>query len=158
MMENYLRVLEESLSKKWDVLCRIEELCLRQERILSGDPVEEEEFDGSIEEKGILIDELSKLDEGFESLYEHIKEQLMDGRERYKPQIAALQKKITEVTEKSVAIQAQERRNKKLAEDFFAKSRHELKKGRRSSQAALNYYRSMNNSQIVSPQFMDKKK
>lgn len=157
-MENYLRVLEESLYKKLDVLGRIEMLCVRQEQILSAETVSEEEFDKSIEEKGMLIDELTKLDEGFETLYRHIKEQLAEGKEKYKPQIAALQGKIAEVTDKSVAIRTQETRNKRLAENYFLKTREDLKKGRKSSKVALNYYRSMNKSQMVSPQFMDKKK
>ncbi|NBI92311.1 flagellar protein FliT [Lachnospiraceae bacterium] len=157
-MENYLQVLEESLHKKLDVLNRIEKLCSRQEEILSAASVSEDDFDSSIEEKGILIDELSKLDEGFESLYTHIKEQLALEKGKYTAQIAILQRKIAEVTEKSVAIQAQEARNKRLAEVFFANAKQELKKGRRSSKAALDYYRSMNKSQMMSPQFMDKKK
>lgn len=158
MMENYLQVLEDSLHKKLDVLRRIEALCAKQEKILSEEPVSEDDFDHSIDEKGALIDELNQLDEGFESLYANIKEQLAAGKEKYKLQIAAIQKKIAEVTEKSVSIQAQEARNKKLAEDYFAKAKQELKKGRRSSKAALDYYRNMNKSQVVSPQFMDKKK
>ena len=157
-MENYLQVLEESLQKKMDVLCRIEMLSARQEQILSAESVSEEAFDKNIEEKDTLINELNKLDEGFESLYAHIKEQLLAGRHKYKAQIAVLQKKIAEVTEKSVAIQAQEARNKKLAEGYFAKAKQELKKGRRSSKAALDYYKSMNKTQTVSPQLMDKKK
>ena len=157
-MENYLRVLEESLYKKLDVLEKIEALCIRQEQILSEDPVSEEEFDNSIEKKGVLIDELTRLDEGFETLYGHIREQLAEGKEKYKPQIATLQKKIAEVTEKSVTIRAQEARNKKLAEGYFAKAREDLKRSRKSSRAALDYYRNMNKSQMVSPQFMDKKK
>lgn len=157
-MENYLQVLEESLNKKLDVLQRIEALCLKQERLLNSEPVDEEDFDKSIEEKGSLVEELTRLDEGFESLYSHIKEQLMAGKDKYKPQIAFLQQKITLVTDKGVAIQAQEARNKKLAEVYFANAKKELKKGRRSSKAALDYYRNMNKSQLVSPQFMDKKK
>ena len=125
---------------------------------MSEEIVSEEAFDSSIEEKGVLIDELTKLDEGFETLYGHIKGQLAEGKERYKVQIASLQKKIAEVTEKSVAIQAQEARNKNLAENYFAKAREDLKKNRKSSRAALDYYRNMNKMQVVSPQFMDKKK
>lgn len=157
-MENYLQVLEESLCKKMDVLCEIEAFCAEQERLLSAEFLAEDDFDKSIEEKDRLIQKLEKLDEGFEALYAHIKEQLTAGKDKYKSQIAALQKKISEVTEKSVAIQAQEARNKKLAEEYFARAKQELKKGRRSSKAALDYYRSMNQSQVVSPQFMDKKK
>lgn len=158
MMENYLQVLEESLHKKKDVLCRIETANNKQEEILRQIPVSDEDFDQSIEEKGALIDELNKLDEGFENLYEHIKEQLSAGKEKYKVQIASLQRLITEVTDKSVSIQAQEARNKQLAEHFFINSRKELQREQRSSKAALDYYKSMSQSQVVAPQFMDQKK
>ena len=158
MIENYLQVLEESLLKKMGVLDRIEEANRRQEQILKDDIVSEEEFDQSIEEKGTLIDELNRLDEGFETLYGNIREQLSSGKEKYKVQIASIQKLITQVMEKSVSIQAQEARNRTLAESFFAERKQELQKGRKSSKAALDYYRNMNQMQVVMPQFMDRKK
>ena len=158
MIENYLQILEESLHKKMDVLDRIEEVNKCQEQMLKAELVLDDDFDQCITDKGVLIDELKKLDEGFESLYEHIKVQLSTGKEQYKVQIATLQKLITEVTEKGVSIQAQEARNKILVEQFFTKRKQELQKGRRSSKVALDYYRNMNQSQVVMPQFMDKKK
>ena len=158
MIENYLQVLEESLHKKMGVLDGIEEANRRQEEILKQEPVSEDAFDGTIEEKGALIEELNKLDEGFESLYENIREQLSADREKYKAQIAAIQKLIALVAEKSVSIQAQEARNKVLAESFFASRKQELQKGRRSSKAAMDYYRNMSQSQVIMPQFMDRKK
>lgn len=159
MIENYLQILEESLHKKMAVLCKIEELNKQQEQMLKAENVLfDDEFDQSITDKGVLIDELKKLDEGFEGLYQHIKEQLSNGKEKYKVQIATLQKLIADVTEKGVAIQAQEARNKMLVEQFFAQRKQELQKGRRSSKIALDYYRNMNQTQVVMPQFMDKKK
>lgn len=158
MIENYLQILEESLHKKKSVLDRIEEVNKRQEQILKAELVMDEEFDQCIADKGALIEELNKLDEGFAGLYEHIKEQLSVDRDKYKPQIAALQQLITQVTEKGAAIQVQEARNKALVEQFFAQRKKELQKGRRSSKAALDYYRSMNQTQVVMPQFLDKKK
>lgn len=158
IMENYLQVLEESLRKKVNVLEKIGELNSRQEQILKSNPVQEENFDQSIEEKGILIEELSRLDDGFESLYGNIREQLLAGKERYKQQIEVIQKLIANVTEKSVSIQAQEARNKLLADKFFSDRKQELQKGRKSSKAAMDYYRNMSQSQVVMPQFMDRKK
>lgn len=158
MIENYLQILEESLHKKSNVLDRIEEVNKRQEQLLKAELVMDEDFDKCIEDKGALIEELNKLDEGFGSLYEHIKEQLSADRDKYKHQIAALQQLITQVTEKGAAIQVQEVRNKALVEQFFAQRKKELQKGRRSSKAALDYYRSMNQTQVVMPQFLDKKK
>lgn len=158
MINDYLQVLEESLRKKQNVLNRIEVLCGKQEEMLRQETVPEEEFDNSLEEKGQLIEELNRLDDGFESLYSHIKEQLSEDKDKYRSQISALQQLIAEVTDKSVSIQAQEARNKVLAENFFGNRKREIEKGRRSSKAAMNYYRNMKQTQVVSPQFMDKKK
>ncbi|TCL54018.1 hypothetical protein EDD76_12329 [Kineothrix alysoides] len=157
MIENYLQVLEQSMHKKTDILSRIQEINLNQEQILKNEG-SVEDFGATIDEKEKLIEELSKLDEGFETLYRHIEEQLVGGREQYKSQIAKLQQLIVEVTEKSVAIQAQETRNYKLAQNYFTVGRKTLQKNRTTSKAALDYYKSMSNSQIVQPQFMDKKK
>ena len=158
MMENYLQVLEESLNKKVDVLKKIGQMNEEQERLFKEDVFSEKAFDEIIDRKGMLIDDLNKLDEGFENLYEHIRLQLLDGKEKYATQIAALQKLITKVTEMGASVQAQEARNKELADNYFLNRKKELKQGRQNSKPALNYYRNMNRSQVVQPQFMDKKK
>lgn len=158
MMENYLQVLEDSMHKKLAVLQEIEILSRRQGELLAADPVDEEAFSNSLEEKGVLIDKLNGLDEGFEILYEKLRVQLQQEKEQYKPQIARIQQLITEVTEKSISIQAQEARNHQAAEEFFARAGEEVQRGRRSSKAAMDYYRSMNHMHSVPPQFMDKKK
>ena len=124
---------------------------------MKAETLPEEEFDASLEEKGELIDELNRLDEGFETLYENIREQLMAGKEQYRAQIAVLQQLIRELTDQSVSIQTQEARNKTLAEKFFSGRRKEIQQGRANSKAAINYYRNMSNSHVVSPQFMDQK-
>ena len=157
-MENYLQVLEESLNNKVDVLKKIGQMNEEQERLFKEDVFSEKAFDEIIDRKGMLIDDLNKLDEGFENLYEHIRLQLLDGKEKYATQIAALQKLITKVTEMGASVQAQEARNKELADNYFLNRKKELKQGRQNSKAALNYYRNMNRSQVVQPQFMDKKK
>lgn len=154
MMENYLQVLEESLNKKVDVLKKIGQMNEEQERLFKEDVFSEKAFDEIIDRKGMLIDDLNKLDEGFENLYEHIRLQLLDGKEKYATQIAALQKLITKVTEMGASVQAQEARNKELADNYFLNRKKELKQGRQNSKAALNYYRNMNRSQVVQPQFM----
>lgn len=158
MIGNYLQVLEESLRKKLEVLGKVEELCIRQEKLLKEEPMPEEEFDASIEEKGRLIEELNRLDQGFESLYGHIREELPAQKESYKAQIASLQRLIKDATDRSVSIQALERRNKVLLDGYFSARKKEIQRGRKSSRAAINYYRSMSDSKIVQPQFMDKKK
>ena len=117
MTENYLTLLEESLKRKLQVMAEIQAYNLRQQEIFQADEVEFDKFDEYMAEKESLIEKLTSLDNGFERLYQKVAEELKDNRQKYTEQIKSLQKLITEVTDASVAIQAQEARNKKLIED-----------------------------------------
>lgn len=156
-MENYLNVLEDSLHKKIQVLGRIQDYNARQQEIFQSDTVNMEEFDQYVEEKGGLVEELERLDSGFEALYANLAEQLKADRTRYAEQIRTLQGLIKRVTDMGVAVQAQEARNKKLIEDYFRRSREDLAQDRKTSKAAYDYYKNMSNTNFVPPQFMDSK-
>lgn len=157
-MENYLDILEESLQKKLKVLEEITVYNQEQEHLIKKEGVSPEELDENMKCKDELIQKLTTLDDGFETLFGRIKEQLLASKDEYKDQIRKLQQLISEVTEKSVSIQAQESRNKKLFEDYFRKERSQLRQNRQSSKAAYNYYKSVNNTNVVMPQMMDQKK
>lgn len=82
-MGNYLSILEESLRKKLVVLDKIRAYNEKQYECFSSEMVDMAGFDAAIEEKGKLIEELTKLDEGFETLYANIAEQLKKNKEAY---------------------------------------------------------------------------
>ncbi len=157
-MDNYLDILEESLQKKLKVLEEITVYNQEQEQLLKKEKVSLEELDKNMEQKDELIVKLSGIDEGFETLYERIKEQLLANKDAYREQIGKLQQMISQITEKSVSIQAQEARNKKLIEDYFRNERNQIRQNRQSSRAAYNYYKSVNNTNVAMPQMMDQKK
>ena len=75
-MENHLNVLSESLDDKIKVLQEIQEYNNRQEQAFRTEQVNMEEFDAAVEEKGRLIEKLTRLDDGFEILYGHLSESL----------------------------------------------------------------------------------
>ncbi|MGN0364322.1 MAG: flagellar protein FliT [Suilimivivens sp.] len=158
MLSNYLNILEDSLKKKIEILERIDEVNQVQSNFLKGEQTDLEAFDKCVDEKDVYIKELEKLDEGFDTLYEKIKQELLGDRDKYADQIKRLQKLITEITDKSVSIQAQERRNKALVEKYFTDQRKELGQARKSSKAAYDYYQNMSKSNTAPPQFMDTKK
>jgi len=158
MMQNYLKILEDSLVKKLAVLDEIITYNNSQEALLRKDKVSLEELDVNMAQKDELIQKVLELDEGFESLYDKIREALLNNKELYKNQIKVLQDLISAVTDKSVAVQAQEARNKKLIEDYFAREKKQIKQGRVASKAAYGYYKNMNNVNVVPPQIMDQKK
>lgn len=156
-MENHLTILSESLDQKIAVLQDIQAYNQKQEKALTEEILDLDSFDEALEEKEELIQRVEKLDEGFETLYAQIAEQLSGNREAYADQIRELQEKIRKVTDMSVAIQAQEARNKKLIEDYFAKARTGIRQGRQNSKAAYDYYRNMSGSKAIPPQYMDTK-
>ncbi len=156
-MENQLTILAESLEKKQQVLKQIQEYNKRQEQAFSEENVNMDDFDAAVEEKGKLIDELTRLDMGFEILYEKLAEQLQNNREKYAAQIRNIQSQIAVITELSMTIQAQEKRNKHLVEQYFAKERAGLRENRKVSKAAYDYYKRVNHVGYAPPQFMDSK-
>ncbi|MBQ8822691.1 MAG: flagellar protein FliT [Lachnospiraceae bacterium] len=157
-MENQLTILAESLEKKKQVLARIQEYNKRQEEVFSTETVDMDSFDAAVEEKGRLIEELLKLDNGFELLYERLAAQLKDNRAKYASEIKGIQQQIAIVTEMGVAVQVQEKRNKQLIEQYFAKQREGIRDNRKTSKAAYDYYKKLNNAAYNPPQFMDSKK
>ncbi|MCM1327502.1 MAG: hypothetical protein NC094_11910 [Bacteroidales bacterium] len=157
MMENYLNILEESLHKKLEVLDKIEDYNTKQHEIFSEEKASLDEFDEAIEEKGKLIEQLTRLDDGFESLYAKVSEELQSNKAKYAEQIKRMQELVKQVTDKSVSVQAQEARNKALIEEYFAKERAGIRNNRKSSKAAFDYYKSMSSAAAMNPQFMDSK-
>lgn len=157
-MDNYLSVLEDSLKKKLQILDELTDYTMQQQELLKVEELDYEAFDRLVDQKDPLIQRIMELDQGFETVYDRIKEQLLGNKEQYAAQIRALQSLIGELTDKSVKLQTMEQRNKSAVEQQFRKSREKIRQGRQNKQAALNYYKNMNNSNYVPPQFLDNKK
>ena len=112
MIGNYLQILRDSLEQKLKLLIAIEVKSLEQAEILKSPEVDLAAVDVNMDEKAELIDKVLLLDEGFESIYAKIREQLTLNKEQYKDEIKEIKSMIEKVTEKSTSIQAIEARNK----------------------------------------------
>lgn len=157
-MEQYLQMLAESLKKKSKLLVQLIQESEHQGEIVKAAEVDWNLFDASVEKKGEFIEELNKLDDGFETLYQRIKSGLDTDRQKYKVQIQEMQKLIADVTEKSSKLMATEERNKVLVTNRFSEEKKKLKQQRMNSKAANSYYSAMNRMNYIDPQMMDHKK
>ncbi len=158
MTENYLSILEDSLKEKLEITAKIREYNSLQSEALQSEQADLEKFDKCADEKSKLIERLTTLDKGFETLYQKIAGELKENRQKYGAQIKHLQELITRVTEDSMTIQAQEARNKKMVEEYFRRERSNIGQSRRNSKAAYDYYRNVNKLNSVAPQYLDSKK
>jgi hypothetical protein len=154
----YIQLLTEVLQKKIEVFHKLLDLTLRQENIIGAEPFTEDEFLQTISKKETQINDLSKLDSGFEKLYNSVKEELSLNKDKYKNEISLLKDQISAITELSVKIQATEKRNKTKLEAVLARKRKDIKTARISSQTATNYYKTMANQHEAQSFFYDKKK
>lgn len=157
-MEALLQILQDSLEKKIDLLETIEEKSKEQEIIIKKENFTFQEMDENMEEKSKLIEQLSLLDNGFETLYEKIRKELLENKEQYRIQIEEIQNLIVEVTARGASIEAIEARNKAAIEAYFSREKKELQKRKNVSSVARSYYQTAKQMNNVVPQFLDTKK
>lgn len=159
MEQDYVNIMIDSLQKKIVVLDAIIRKNEEQNKIVMTENTDWDAFDKNADEKSELIDKIEEIDQGFDSLFKKVETVLQSpsGKQIYREQITKMQKLITLITEKSVAIQAAEARNKILIEKRFTESHQRIGQSRTSSKVARDYYRNMQQAQVVAPAFLDKK-
>ncbi len=158
MSQSGAQILLQSLEKKTQLLDKIIQQNSVQEDILKQDDLDMDAFDEAINKQGEYIEELDRLDQGFEAVYDRVRAELLQDKSRYRAEIARMQELIQKITDKIVTVNAGNMRNKTLAENQFQKKRTTIGTGASKNKAARNYYNSMNNLNYVSPQFYDSKK
>ncbi len=155
--DNYVQIMTDSLRMKRSVLEKIVSLNEEQKNIITSDVFDGDAFSSNVGKKAELVDEINKLDAGFDDLFKRVREVLDIDKESYVQEIAVMKSLIRSVTELCVKIEAEEARNKKLVEKKFAELRRNVKAVQDNMNKANIYYQNMNKLDMT-PQFMDQKK
>ena len=103
-----------------------------------------------------MIKQINALDAGFQSVFDRIKEALQTSE--HKEEIKQLQVLVKEITDKSMDIMAQEKRNKEAILNRKDSLKKEVAMARSTNKAAANYYRTMSKMNVIDSQFIDKQK
>lgn len=158
MNQSGAQILLQSLEKKNKLLDQMILQNSEQERILKQEEFDMDAFDVAIDQQSSYVEELDKLDQGFEAIYDRVREELINNKEQYSTEIRRMKEQIQQITDKIVTINAGNMRNKMLAENQFKRKQREIGSGVSKNKAAKNYYNNMNNLNYVSPYFYDNKK
>lgn len=158
MEQSSAQILLQSLEKKNALLDRMIAQNAVQEEILKREEFDMDAFDQAIDVQSGYVEQLEQLDNGFETVYDRVRGELIGNKELYRSEITRMKEQIQQITDKIVTINAGNMRNKMLAENQFKKKRVEIGTGASKSKVARNYYKNMNNLNFVSPQFYDNKK
>ncbi|MBQ6320371.1 MAG: hypothetical protein IJI23_11395 [Lachnospiraceae bacterium] len=145
-VDDYIQIMIESLTKKSELLDRIIRNNEEQHECVFGKSYEEinwDSFNLIVAQKQASIDRIVKMDEGFQSLYDRVKEQLNRDKDKYSGQIKEIQKLITEITDKGAKITTGEERNRKIIDKVFGSRKKEIKRTRNSLKVASSYAQTM---------------
>ena len=156
--QEYLTIMIESLEKKQDILSKIIRQNNFQYQAVTKEKFDEELFTKTIEEKEILVNRLNELDKGFGNIYDRIKEVLSENKTNYKDEINKMKKLITDITSLSIEVQISEKRNEAQVSKKFSEMRQEVHQTKAVNKVAASYYQNMNQTHVIEPQFLDKKK
>ncbi len=157
--KEYVKMLEDSLLKKVELLKQLQGLNQEQRQILEDYETTPEELDDNIDKKSQVIDRLDKMDEGFQNIYGKIKDDLVTNKESYIDEIRHMQELITQITDLSADVQAKELQNKDIATARFTHIRSQIRETKHGKKAVASYYASMmNNTGYEGSQFWDQKK
>jgi flagellar biosynthesis/type III secretory pathway chaperone len=153
----YIQLLVDTLKKKSEILNQLMQLTIQQESLIASDHFSDEKFLEIVSLKDEQIAMLKKMDDGFEKLYESVKEEIQSEKEKYKDKISSLKELIVTVTDTSVKLQAIEKRNKARMDVYFSNRRMEIKKSRLSNRTVANYYKTISKQHESQSYFYDKK-
>ena len=154
----YIRMMLDILNKKEMQLAALLELTMEQEQILKAGEFDEDAFLELIEKKRGPLRKIEETDNGFQSIYNRVAEEMKNNKEEYKDQILEMQGMITKVTDLSVKLSALEEKNRAALEAKLQGKRQHIRQFKVSKQTADKYYKNMIGMQTGASYFMDQKK
>ena len=155
---SYIEILKQSLMKKIELLDTIMALNVLQKDMLENPDLDPDELEENLNRKAELVEQLSKLDDGFSQIYDRVRTDLTENRGAYSDDIARMKRDITAIMDKSTAIQSQEKRNQVLMQQKFTSVKKQIKEVKNSRQAVNSYYRNMMKMGAPEAAFLDDKK
>ena len=158
MTEKYLQSLIDGLNQKITILDKLTEYTEEQQRIVGEVSIDWDAFDTTIDKKDELIQKLTVIDAGFQSVYDRVKDDVVANKDKYKEYILILKQQVQLVTEKSTSLMALEQRTKAKVSSGFGTQRQQIRSNKESSKVASSYYNTMNRMNYIDPQLMDWKK
>lgn len=147
-MNVYVSILHDSLRKKLEIITEILYATRQQKKLLSIEKITDldtEEFDRIVDDKQKLIEEMTELDKGFDSVFKKVGIYLSQNKYAYQSQILEMQNLIRSITDVSVELQSLEQQNKNFFNKFLREKRHEISSFKTSNKVAVSYYQNMSN-------------
>lgn len=156
--QEYLELLIASLRKKLVLLNRISVLNQDQRALLQDPDMTPDDFSINVRDKDDIVRQIVTLNEGFDEIYEHIRELMERDHSAYEEQLQQMRELIRLVMAKDAAVRAEEQRNYELAQQKFAHIKSRVREMKASQKMVSSYYKSMMRQKPGEAMFLDNKK
>lgn len=154
----YVNIMQESLARKKKYLLDIFEITRKQEELAKAKKFDEDAFGETIDAKEVLINNVEEIDKGFTSVYDRVREEVLEDKELYKNELLNMQQLIKECVDIGMKIEVLEERNRATLERAFSIGFKGIKRAKQSKQAANRYYQTMSNGATNDSMLYDRKK
>lgn len=139
----YVDMMVDSLKRKQQILSYLYDRTKEQERLLIDEDMNPDEFKALVDAKGARLEELNTIDEGFDALFNLVKQEIQKNRVDYREQIQTMQLLIKEISDLGVQIQALEQQNSGHFKTYLARHRKTIHDFHVNSRTANTYYQNM---------------
>ncbi|MBP3610139.1 MAG: hypothetical protein J6J42_07385 [Lachnospiraceae bacterium] len=153
----YIRMMLDVLTKKEVHLAKILQYTTEQSNLLKQTEFDELEFLQLVERKDGIIKKIGEFDNGFQSIFNRVSEELQVNKEEYKEQVLEMQGLITRITDLGVKIAALEEKNRSALEFALQGKKKSIRQFKVGKQTADKYYKNMIGLQAQKSYFMDQK-
>ena len=147
--DRYIQMLISILEKQVATLTQVLEVTKDQERLAVPSEFDENLFDETLSRKDILIIRLNELDDGFVSVYERVRKEVLAQPGRYRGDIEKIQSLIRRCTDLGMEIQTLETRNRDKLEVCFAGKKQEYSARQTAATVAGKYHAAMRGTGYV---------
>lgn len=142
----YVNMMVDVLRRKERILTSLFDLTKEQEVLLREEELDADRFNGILNEKGTLIEELNEIDDGFDALFKKVEQEITAHREMYRDKIKEMQTRITTVSELGIQIQALESQNSERLKIYLAGQKKQIREFHMKNKTASNYFQNMANT------------
>ena len=142
----YVNMMVDTLKRKEKLLVTLLEQTRGQEKLLREEELDQEQFQSLLDEKAGRIEELNRLDDGFDTLFQTVKKEIQEHRIAYRTEIQQMQGYIARVADLGAEIQALEHQNSDRLKIYLSRQRKVIREFHVNNKTATNYYKNMANS------------
>lgn len=154
---NYIKILIKTLENQNMVLKEMLEVTKEQTRLVELSNYDEELLEQTLNRKEVLIAKLNQFDDGFTSVYSHVRKEVKEKQNQYTQEVRRMQELIKKGTELGNAIKVQEERNRDKMIMMFSNQHKKYNTKKSVVSITSQYNKNMNRQDISSSYFLDKK-